>query len=86
MRQSWAEIETDKTEVVLSFAPGVVDNDEGAAWSDRVRNEVVGLAEYAMVGRDGGQVVIGTHEIKSELGLWKKLRPVVNGEGWVSAS
>jgi hypothetical protein len=81
MRKSEAKRETDKAEVVPSFAPGVVNNDEGAAWSDRVRDKVVGLAEDAMVSRDGGQVVVGTHEIKSELGLWKKLRPMIDGEG-----
>ncbi len=60
MRQSRAEIEADKTKVVPSFAPGIVDNDEGAAWSNWVRDKIVGFAEDTMVGRDSGQVVIGT--------------------------
>jgi hypothetical protein len=74
VRQCWVEIEADKTKVVPRFAPGVVDNDESTAWSDWVRDKIV------------GQVVIGTHEIKGEFGLWKKLRPVINWEGGVDAS
>ncbi len=31
-----------------------VNDDEGTARGDRVRDEVIGLAEDAMVGRDGG--------------------------------
>ncbi len=63
-----------------------MDDDEGATWSDRVKDEVVGLAENTMVGRDGGQVVVRAHEIKSELGLWEELWSVVDGERRVSAS
>ncbi len=59
MSQSRAEIEADKTEVVPSFAPGVVDNDKGAAWSNWMRDKVVGFAENTMVGRDSGQIVVG---------------------------
>ncbi len=59
VRQSRAEIEGDKTEVIPSFAPGIVDNDEGAAWSNWVRDKVVGFAGNTMVGRDSGQIVVG---------------------------
>ena len=54
VRQSWTEVEADEAEIVPSFASGVVDDDEGTTRSDRVRDEVVGLAEDTMVGRDGG--------------------------------
>ncbi len=85
VRQSWTKVEADEAEIVPSFASGVVNDDEGTARGDRVRGEVVRLAENTMVGRDGGLVVVGAHEIKSEFGLWKELGPVVDRKRWVSA-
>ena len=49
-----SKIKTNEAEIVPSFASGVVNDDEGTARGDRVRDEVVGLAEDIMVGRDGG--------------------------------
>ena len=54
VRQSWTKVEADKAEIVPSFASGVVNDDEGTTRGERVRDEVVGLAEDTMVGRDGG--------------------------------
>jgi hypothetical protein len=85
VRQSWAEIESDKTEVVPGFASIVVHNNDGATWSYGVRDEVVRLAEDAMAG-GYGQVVIGSEKIECQLGLCKKLRPMVDREGRVGAS
>jgi hypothetical protein len=87
VRQSWAEIGTEKTEVVPGFSPSVVHNNDGAAWSNRVRDEVVGLTEDAMAGGDSdGQAVIRSEEIECQLGLGKKLRPMVDREGRLGAS
>ncbi len=60
MRQSRAEIEADKTKVIPNFTPGIVYNDEGAAWRNWVKDKIIGFAEDTVVGRDSGQVVIGT--------------------------
>ena len=54
VRQSWTKVEADEAEIVPSFASGVVNDDEGTTRGERVRDEVVGLAEDTMVGRDGG--------------------------------
>lgn len=54
VRQSWTKVEADEAEIVPSFASGVVNDDEGTTRGEWVRDEVVGLAEDTMVGRDGG--------------------------------
>ena len=51
-----AQVVSDLAEVVPSFALRVVNNDECAKGGHWVGQEVVGLPEYAVVGRDGGLV------------------------------
>ena len=63
-----------------------MNNDEGAAWRQRVTGEIERLAVNAVIRRDSGLVCVGAHYIQSYLSLWYKLVPKVDWERGVSAS
>jgi len=48
------KVETHGAEVVPSFTPGIVCNNEGATWSDGMREKIIWFTLYTIVGRDGG--------------------------------
>ncbi len=50
-----SEIKSNESEVVPSFATGIVEDDESPAGCNWVREEVVGLAINSVVGRDNGR-------------------------------
>ena len=83
MGRGRAQVETYETEVVPCFATGVVDDDQGAAGCDGVRQEIVGSAVYAVMCGDGWEIGVRVHKVESEFGLGEKFGPVVNREGWM---
>ena len=83
MRRGRAQVETDETEVVPCFATCVVDDDQGAAGCDGVRQEIVGSAVDAVMCGDGREIGVRVHKVEREFGLGEKFWPVVNRERWV---
>jgi hypothetical protein len=83
--QRRSEVEPDKPEVVPRFAYRVVNNDEGAAWRQRVTGEIERLAVNAVICRDCGLVCVRAHHIQRYLSLWYKLVPKVDRKRGVSA-
>jgi hypothetical protein len=67
--QRRVEIESDLIVRMPWYSFGVVDDDESAARSHRVREEIVGRAIAAVIRRDGGLVGVGSHHVESELSL-----------------
>ncbi len=63
--------------VVPSFALGVVDYDECAEGGHGMSQEIVGLAEDAVVSGDGGLVGPRAHHAESIFGLLEEFGPVV---------
>jgi hypothetical protein len=63
-----------------SFANGIVDHDEGAAWCQRVAGEVEGSPMNSVVCGDCRLICIGLHHVESEFSLRYKFVPKVNGE------
>ena len=47
-----SKIKSNKAEVVPSFTPGIVCNNEGATWSDGMREKIIWFTVYTIVGRD----------------------------------
>ena len=76
--QGWSKVETDKPEVVPRFAHRVVNNDEGAAWRQRMTGEIEWLAVNAVISRDCGLVRVGPHHIQRYFSLWYKFVPKVD--------
>ena len=83
--QGWSKVEADKPEVVPRFAHRVVNNDESAAWRQRMTGEIEWLAVNAVISRDCGLVSVGTHHIQRYLSLWYKLVPKIDWKRRMSA-
>ena len=66
-----SKIKTNEAEVVPSFAPGIVEDDESSAGCNWVGDEVVGLAIDSVVGRDRCKVSVGSLKIECQFGLGK---------------
>jgi hypothetical protein len=62
-----------------------VNNDEGAAWRQRVTSEIERLAVNAVIRRDCGLVCVGAHHVQRYLGLRYKFVPKVDWKRRVSA-
>ena len=83
--QGWSKVKPDKSEVVPGFAHRVVNDDEGAAWCQRMTGEIEWLAVNAVISRDCGLVSVGTHHIQPYLSLWYKFVPKVDWKRRMSA-
>ena len=66
-----SKIKTNEAEVVPSFAPGIVEDDESSAGCNWVGEEVVRLAMDSVVGRDRWKVSVGSLKIECQFGLGK---------------
>ena len=52
MFKGGTKVETHGAEVVPSFTPGIVGDNEGATWSDGMREKIIWFTVYTIVGRD----------------------------------
>ena len=83
--QGWSKVEPEKPEVVPSFAHRVVNDDEGAAWRQRMTGEIEWLAVNAVISRDCGLVSVSAHHIQRYLNLLYKLVPKIDWKRRMSA-
>ena len=70
--ESRPEIEADESKIIPCFPTSVVENDKSAARSDGMRQKIVRFAMNAVVGRNGGEICIGTHDVQCEFRLGKE--------------
>ena len=70
--ESRPEIEADESKIIPCFPTSVVENDKSAARSDGMRQKIVRFAMDAVVGRNGGEICIGTHDVQCEFRLGKE--------------
>ena len=75
-----SKIKTNEVEIVPSFAPGIVEDDESPAGCNWVGEEVVGLAIDSVVGRDRWKVSVASLKIECQFSLGKEGRPMVDWE------
>ena len=61
-----SKIKTNEAEIVPSFVPGIVEDDESPAGCNWVGEEVVGLAIDSVVGRDRREVGVGSLKIECQ--------------------
>jgi hypothetical protein len=77
---------SDQAEIVPSFANGVVNHDEGAAWCHRVAGEIEWAPVDPVICGDGMLIRVRSHHVERKFCLWYEFVPKVDGERRVRAS